>query len=263
MGAKKLACWLNELNNKLFDMNDINPLKQKLLSLTIALCSGLGVCSAYGAMTSMQDIERVVTHKVDAELKRQHISDQSNQRVSFRVHSIDPRLQLVRCSQALEADIQGTRLIGKISAKVSCRGNQPWSVYVPVSILIYKKVVTARAPLARGALLTNKHLQLTEVEISSLNQGYLNAVHLATGKQLKRSIRLNDVVKPNMLIEPKIISRGDDLTIFASSGALEVRSTGVALTDGKMGQQIRVKNKASKKIISATVISKGVVRVAL
>lgn len=244
-------------------MNDINPLKQKLLSLTTAIYCGLCVCSAYGAMTSMQDIKQVVTHKVETELKRRHVSDQSNQRVSFRVHSIDPRLQLAQCSQALQTDLQGDRLIGKISAKVSCQGNQPWSVYVPVSILIYKKVVTARAPLARGTLLANKHLQLTEIELSSLNQGYLNAVHLATGKQLKRSIRLNDVVKPNMLIEPKIISRGDDLTILASSGTLEVRSTGVALTDGKMGQQIRVKNKASNKIISATVISKGVVRVAI
>lgn len=244
-------------------MNYINPLKRKLLGLTVALCCGIGAYSAYGAMTSSQEIKQVVTRKVEAELQRQHISDQANQRVSFRVHSIDPRLQLAQCSQALRADLQGDRLIGKISAKVSCQGNQPWSVYVPVSILIYKKVVTARAPLARGTLLTNKHLQLTEIELSSLNQGYLNAVHLATGKQLKRAIRLSDVVKPDMLIEPKIISRGDDLTILAGSGTIEVRSTGVALTDGKMGQQIRVKNKASNKIISATVISKGVVRVAI
>jgi len=229
----------------------------------MALCYGLCAGSVYATTTPIRALEQAVTNRVEAELKRQNISGQLNQRISFRVHSIDPRLQLTQCSEPLQVDLPGAKLLGKISARVSCQGHKPWSIYVPVSILIYKKVVTARAPLARGTLLTAKHLQLTEVEISGLNQGYLSAVHLVTGKQLKRAVRLNDLLKPNMLVEPKVISRGDDITILVSSGPLEVRSSGIALTDGKLGQRISVKNKASKRIIRATVVSKTLVKAAL
>ena len=244
-------------------MNHINLPKIKCIGIAIALSCGLCVSSGHATTTPIRALEQAVTNRVEAELKRQHISGQLNQRISFRVHSIDPRLQLTQCSNPLQVDLPGAKLIGRISARVSCQGQKPWSIYVPVSILAYKKVVTARAPLARGTLLKTTHLQLTEVEISGLNQGYLSAVRLATGKQLKRAVRLNDILKPNMLVEPKVISRGDDITILVSSGPLEVRSSGVALTDGKRGQQISVKNKASKRIIRATVVSKTLVKAIL
>ncbi len=248
----------------MFVMKAVGLLKMKKLILILIICCGFGAGLASAiTTTSKEDIEHAVFNKINLELTKHHISTQSNQRVNFKVHAIDPRLQLVKCSMPLQVELKSAKLVGKISTKVLCQGVKPWSIYVAVSINIYKKVATAKMPLARGLLITYKHIQLIEKEISKLNHGYFIAASKVIGKQLKRSIRLGDVIKPNMLVDPKIISRGEEVTIIASKGVLEIRSIGIALMDGKVGQQIKIKNKKSKQIIKATVVRKGVVMVSI
>ena len=66
-----------------------------------------------------------------------------------------------------------------------------------------------------------------------------------------------------MVKEPIIIKRGDVVMIIAKAGALSVKSAGVAINDGRLGQQIQVKNKASKRIVVARVISSKQVQVVM
>lgn len=213
------------------------------------------------ADTSVQQIKQRVSLYVESQLKRQNMTGQPNHRVSYEVSQIDPRLRLADCNLPLSIDLGSKQLLGRVTAKVQCRGDKPWTIYVPVSIKVFKKVVTARTPVTKGDVLTRETLQLTEHEVSTLTQGYFTDLNAVANKQLRRSVTLNGIIKPNMLIEPKVVKKGDEVMIVAVKGSLAVRSPGVAMGDGRVGQQIMVKNSASKRLVKATVKQKGLVEV--
>lgn len=234
----------------------------KTLHLLCAL-SLISFAPSLAAITSPKRIEQLVAQKVAAELQRQGLSRQPGQRVKYRVSSVDPRLRLADCDSAISVDLGSGDLIGRVTAKVECRGAGNWSIYVPVSVHVYKKVVTVRAPAARGKLLHPQDLQLTEKEVSNLTQGYFTRINEVANKQLKRSVTIHGVITPRMLIEPKVVKKGDEVMIIANKGLLSVSSPGVALADGRIGQQINVKNRSSNRIVKARIKEKGVVEVAI
>ena len=154
-------------------------------------------------------------------------------------------------------------MLGRISVQVRCNGSNPWQIYVPVTIKAFQQVVTAATPLRREQRLEAGLVELTEKEVSNLSQGYFSSVEEVIGKSLKRPGPFNGVIQPNMLVEAMVIKRGDEVVILAKSGSLSVKSAGIAVNDGRVGQQIQVKNKASQRVITARVINNQLVEVVM
>lgn len=230
----------------------------KLATALLLLGSGLAE-----AITTPQAIEKSVQRHVDNLLKQNNLINTPHQRIDFSVSKIDPNLRLATCSKPLSLKKNGDKLMGRISIAVRCEGNKPWKIYVPVTVMAYRKVVTAAVPLARNQVLEPTLLKLTEKEVSRLTQGYFSSFSAVNGKLLNRPLQLSGVLQPSMVIEPIIIKRGDEVIIIAKTGALSVRSAGIAINNGRLGQQIQVKNKASKRIVTARVISSQQVQVVM
>ena len=57
----------------------------------------------------------------------------------------------------------------------------------------------------------------------------------------------------NRQVTVRVKCEGDNVTIYATTRTLTIKTTGVALQDGNIGEQIRVKNQKSGKTISARV----------
>jgi flagella basal body P-ring formation protein FlgA len=60
-----------------------------------------------------------------------------------------------------------------------------------------------------------------------------------------------------------VIHRGQEVTLVASGGAIEIRATGRAMTDAIAGARIQVQNLSSMTVVEGVVESADVVRVAL
>jgi flagella basal body P-ring formation protein FlgA len=60
-----------------------------------------------------------------------------------------------------------------------------------------------------------------------------------------------------------VVKARQRVTITAKLGDLEVTAAGEAMTDGKVGQPIKVTNLDSKKVVSATVSGPGTVLIDL
>lgn len=230
------------------------------LLLTLALVSSV---PQLRAATTSHQIKQLVEQEVAQQLRKRQIGNSSGQRVSYQVSRVDPRLQLADCDMPVAVKLDAAKLLGRVTAKVECSGSSPWSVYVPVTVQVFKKVVTIRAPAAPGKLLERQDLRLSEREVSRLTQGYFTGFDQVVNKQLKRSITMNGVIAPRMLEEPKVVQKGDEVMIVASKGTLAVSSPGIALSDGRVGQQISVKNSSSKRVVRARVKQKGVVEVVI
>ncbi len=79
----------------------------------------------------------------------------------------------------------------------------------------------------------------------------------------KRTIAAATIITPGMVQAPKLIKRGERVTVVAETGGLKIRTVGKALSDGKSGDVIRVQSERSRRVVDGIVVSQGVVKVTL
>lgn len=185
-----------------------------------------------------------------------------NGRVEYTVAALDTRVTLPDCPAPLvfEPRDQG-QLSTRINLQVSCTRGNVWSVYVPVDLNIYQPVIIAVRPLMRGQDITAADLQLSEANTSRLTGQFLTDLSSAIGMSVKRPIAQGSAVFMEQLEAPLMIRRGEVVTISAESGVVAVKMQGVALTDGRRGERIRIKNKGSSKIVEGQVVGPGLATV--
>jgi flagella basal body P-ring formation protein FlgA len=182
-------------------------------------------------------------------------------RSEIKVNSLDPRLSLAACDQDLTASLEGTRPIGRVAVRIQCEGSSPWTIFVPAQVRLFREVVAVARPLKRAQLMTMEDVKLVERDVSSANQGYLTSLDQAVDKKLTRPLMVDQVISPAHVEQAEVIRKGDQVVISARSGKINVRMPGEALSDGYPGEQIRIRNLNSKRVIKARVIGPGQVEV--
>ena len=101
------------------------------------------------------------------------------------------------------------------------------------------------------------------VERGLLSQGYLTEPEQAIGQKLKRATVNEQVLAPVFLEQAEAVRRGDQVVIRARTGTVSVVMPGEALADGVPGQQIRVRNLSSQRVVKARVMEPGTVEVGM
>ena len=249
-------------------IQDMKQIRQKIAARTISLIGLLLIgCvfisnSSYG-QTSHQRINQTFEKAITDLMDQQGLVSDENQRASYQINNLDPRLQLADCGSALEVELKYQRLPGRVTGKISCTSPQPWTIYSTAKIELFQSVVAAAAPLTRNQRVDASQLILVEKEVSALRQGYFTRIADIDGKETRRAIAFNSVISPDMLIEPVAVEKGDEVVIEAKGSNLAVRSAGIALTKGRIGERINVRNSSSKRTIKAMVVAKGRVEVIL
>ncbi len=180
----------------------------------------------------------------------------------IKVGGLSPRLRLHACGTPLSAfQPPGSRLLGNTTIGVRCNDHSPWTIYVPVQIQLFQPVAVANRSLSRGEIIREGDIKMVERDLGALRSGYIIDSNRPIGMVVKRSIGVGTLLTPQLLEAPRLVRRGEQVTIIAESGGLEIRATGKALADGAHGDRIRVRNITSKKIIEAVVSEPGVVKV--
>ena len=177
---------------------------------------------------------------------------------------LDRRLRLDKCEGDLEtfssADNPGR---SRYSVGVRCTGEQPWALYVPVSMSLYREVLVLGREVSRGGLLTQADIRQEERDITRLRRGYLEHPEQVLGKTPKRSLKAGTVLSSRLLDSSALISRGSRVTILGEIGGIEVRMEGKAMANGALGERIQVQNSSSNRRVEATVVAVGIVQVSL
>ena len=243
-----------------------HPARLLTFVYSLLLCGVLGCVSvtAYANETTQQIRFAAKTH-VEKRLSSMvnHPQFKRSSTIKIKVGKLDPRLQLALCEESdlKITDHSGSALDSRYLLKVSCNGVQPWSLFIPVSIVVTKPVVVATQSVSRGSTLTPEHLQLVDWEVSKLRYGYFQSLDQAVGRLLRKPISSGMPMLPDHLGKVRTITKGDEVLIEASKGPISVKSPGIALSNGTLGEQINVRNRRSKKVIRATVVGAGHVSV--
>jgi flagella basal body P-ring formation protein FlgA len=180
------------------------------------------------------------------------------------VGNLDSRLRLSQCQAPLRQEIATARPYGSnLTVKVSCSTPEPWSIYVPARVQTYAEVAVVVRALPRGAVLSADDVMLKRTNTSQGGSGLIQELPQVIGQELKRRLDVGEPVRLSHLKAPQVIRKGDKVILEASTGGISVVTSGTALANGQVGDQIQVRNEKSKRVVDAEVIAPGKARVAL
>ncbi|MBB1471304.1 flagellar basal body P-ring formation protein FlgA, partial [Pseudoalteromonas sp. SG41-5] len=111
-------------------------------------------------------------------------------------------------------------------------------------------VIIATENLSRGEVIEAHHLRLIMKPKHFVRAQYLQNQELLIGSRSKRNIRSGYLVALNQIC---MVCKGDNVTIFAIIRGLKIKTSGLALEDGTLGEQVKVKNAKSGKVLNARV----------
>lgn len=213
---------------------------------------GLWITSAVAAATSVHSLA-AIEREVETFLRG--LQQTQNDDYDIQVNPLDPRLRLAACDVDLEVFLaNGARALGNTSVGVRCSGSQPWTVYLSARIHSFAEVLVAGRYLPRGTLLTAADLRPERRDTSKLAGGYATDPAHLLGKRLRRSLREQAVIPPQALEAPKLVRRGNQVTLVIRRAGMEITAAGIALDDGTEGERIQVRNAASERVIEGEVI---------
>jgi flagellar basal body P-ring formation protein FlgA len=180
------------------------------------------------------------------------------------VNNIDSRLKLLACDKPLTYQLHDKSLrASNVTIKAQCLGQVQWSFYLTARVALEGEVLVASRDLARHETLNESDVRLEFRTINTASHSTLTTIKSAIGQQTKKPIRANELIKSSNLTAPQVIQRGDLVTITALSNGISVATAGTAMANGKVGEQIRVQNNRTDRVIKARVSAAGQVQISL
>lgn len=147
-----------------------------------------------------------------------------------------------------------------IRARITIGGKACRDVTFGVLVKIYDNVLVANHDLRIEVPVTESDFRVEEIAIDGRVE-YVKDVNEVAGLVPHRYVRAGSPIAANYFQQPVAVQMGSIVKIIVRHGALQATAKGVAMSRGRIGQTIKVKNEASQKIISAKVVDDQTVEV--
>ena len=231
------------------------------LFLSLIACTGFGNANEY-QFTDINALKSELKAFATDYFHNLYQEQAENGDVRVTVNSLDARLKLKHCNQPIHFTVNApAHRSSKITVKTSCKGENRWTIYVPVTADVYDDVIVAAHSLDRGTILTEEDLSLERININRFGQGHLIDASRLVGMELKRRLGAGETFKLSHVKPADVITRGDSVIMESVSTSVVIQASGTALEYGHVGERIRVRNDQSEKVVDATVIGPGKVSV--
>jgi len=118
----------------------------------------------------------------------------------------------------------------------------------------FAKVLIATDKIRRHDLLAAEKFELKCVRINSLREQAISDPGQLEGYRSKRNLRKGQILTTGAVEPVPDIEVGNEVTIVYDNGVCAISAPGTVLQTGWIGRTVRVKNKASGKIVQARVV---------
>ena len=125
----------------------------------------------------------------------------------------------------------------------------------------WREIPVATRVLAPGEVLQQGDFQRARVNLAKLPRGAITSDQQLIGRATQHEVGPGEVFKLDELATPIAITKGQKVVLRYIRGAFEATATGVAIEDGGVGQDIRIRNEGSNKVVVATVVESGLAEV--
>lgn len=120
--------------------------------------------------------------------------------------------------------------------------------------------VTARV-IRSGEIIGKDDIKTSRVKINRAHENFLFELNDIVGMQAKRLLSSGVLFKSSDLIRHIVIKIHDPVSIIYSSGNIRLKTAGVAMGAGAIGDVIKVKNEDTGNILLGQIVSKSTIQV--
>jgi flagella basal body P-ring formation protein FlgA len=138
---------------------------------------------------------------------------------------------------------------------------QKEKIFLRAKVSIFDRIVVAKKRLQRGDVISSNEAGMEERDIAVLNPDIIRDYGLAYGKEVKTFVPLGNPVYGWMIKEKPMVKKNEKVKIISGTDSIVVSADGVALGDGDMGAEVKVKNADSEKELIGVVTGTGEVTV--
>ena len=179
----------------------------------------------------------------------------------------NPGIRLIVPAEAPDAiAIEGLTVegrSGRVAAIVSAPAGDPAAQRVRVSgkLVFHIELPALAHPMTAGATIAASDLTQIRVRRDGLAQDVSSDANQLIGKTPRRALRAGEPVRLADVQMPILVHKGELVTMLLDTGSLQLTAQGAALEEGAKGALIRVSNAKSSRLLDATIIGSGLVRV--
>ena len=167
-----------------------------------------------------------------------------------KVSDIDRRIFATDCPEPLYTTSSSTNpSASNITVQVECRIDK-WKIYVPVRLTRTGPQVTITAPISRGQIISEQNVSISMVDLQRDRRQGFSTIDAVLGAKAKKNLRSGEIIEDRDIC---VVCRNETVTIKAIKFGMIITTKGVALKDGSHGEQIKVKNIKSNRIINGQV----------
>lgn len=123
------------------------------------------------------------------------------------------------------------------------------------------EVPVAAKYIRYNEIVQQSDLSTVSIRLDRLKRGIITDATDIAGKKAKKQIAPGNMFNGSDLSTPPVININDPVNIVFSSGAINLKTTGIALGSGIIGESIKVKNESSGTVLLGEIINKNTVRV--
>ena len=112
-----------------------------------------------------------------------------------------------------------------------------------------------------GEVIQASDITSKKMRLDNLKKGFATEDSEVIGMQAKKYIAVGRMFKLNDISSPPVLKNNDPVNIIYSSGAINLKTVGIALGTGAVGDMIKVKNTSSGAVLLGQIINKNTVQV--
>ncbi|MFT5755384.1 MAG: flagella basal body P-ring formation protein FlgA [Alteromonadaceae bacterium] len=173
-------------------------------------------------------------------------------KMEIKVTDIDPRIKIKPCSSPLQANIPENHNGRNVNVKIYCDDSAPWKMFIPVRIRITIPVLVAITTIHKGTVLDDSNVAIRFKNQSRIRGEVFNDASIVLGAKSKRTISKKTAITRSNIC---LVCKGESVIITAVSDDFSIKTSGTALKDGSIGDQISVKNHRSGRTVIGKVSS--------
>ena len=212
-----------------------------LISIITASLSNL----AFG-----QTMNRVQLQDFVEQFIKNNIALPTQGKMTVSVSSLDPRIIIKPCLSSLIANIPENHNGRNVNVKINCNDPTPWYLFIPVRIQVVVPIVVAKSIINKGSRVDASNVIIEYRDTLRIRGEILDDTKIVIGTRAKRKISAGAILTRKNIC---FVCKGSHVTLIAKSGTLRIKTSGIALKDGALGEQIQVENDSSGRMVTGRV----------
>jgi flagella basal body P-ring formation protein FlgA len=129
-----------------------------------------------------------------------------------------------------------------------------------------KYITYIMAPVAAryikfGDIIQGSDITSKKMRLDTFKKGFATETSEVIGMQAKKYIAVGRMFNLNDILSPPVLRNNDPVNIIYSSGTISLKTVGIALGAGAVGDMVKVKNTSSGAILLGQIINKNTVQV--